>query len=266
MDGNVNGPIDACGEMSIRVLMRLAKMRGLKPMLLDARNSQDITGQIGGGYVVGYASIVYVKEVPADAQNPNISAKPQDEDTRMELTDQDKQFFLTLARQALEKAVKQEPPPAPRNVPAVGREKCGCFVTLTKGGNLRGCIGYLDARKPLYEAVIDNAKNAALADPRFPKVAPKELKQLKVEVSVLTRPVPLAYDDPQDLLDKLAPGKDGLILRKGMSQSTFLPQVWDQIPDKVEFLEHLSRKAGLPGDAWKSAQYLRYHAIHFEEH
>ena len=142
---------------------------------------------------------------------------------------------------------------------------CGCFVTLTMGGNLRGCIGYIEGIKPLYEAVIDNAKNAALGDPRFSNVSPGELSKIKVEVSVLTKPEPLEYDGVDDLLGKLEPGRDGIILRKGYSQSIYLPQVWDQLPDKVEFLEHLSRKAGLGKDDWKSAQYRRYFAIHFEE-
>ena len=96
-------------------------------------------------------------------------------------------------------------------------------------------------------------------------MGPAELADIKVEVSVLTKPVPLDYKDPQDLLAKLVPGEDGIILTKGSYQSTFLPQVWEELPDKIEFLEHLSLKGGMPPDGWKTADVKRYRAIHFQE-
>jgi uncharacterized protein len=176
-----------------------------------------------------------------------------------------KTFLLKLARQNLDAAVKDGPPVVPQNPPAITKEYRGCFVTLTKHGELRGCIGYIEGIKPLFEAVIDNAKNAALEDPRFPAVTPNELSGIEVEVSVLTKPEPLPHSSPQDLLDKLEPGKDGIILSKGYHQSTFLPQVWDQLPDKVGFLEHLSMKGGMPADGWKTADVKRYRAVHFHE-
>jgi len=176
-----------------------------------------------------------------------------------------KTFLLKLARQNLEAAVNGRPPVVPSDTPAVTKEFRGCFVTLTKNGRLRGCIGYLEGRVPLYEAVIENAKNAALKDPRFPHVGPAELADIKVEVSVLTKPVALDYKDPQDLLAKLVPGEDGIILSKGHLQSTFLPQVWEELPDKIDFLEHLSVKGGMPPDGWKTADVKRYRAIHFQE-
>jgi AmmeMemoRadiSam system protein B/AmmeMemoRadiSam system protein A len=255
LTGDVNGNIDACGEMPIRIVMNMAKTLKLTPKLIDARTSYETAPQHGGpDRVVGYASIVYVKETG--------SAKAAASE---ELSDTDKHFLITLARESLEKAVRGEKPPKPGNPSASTLEKTGCFVTLTKRGELRGCIGYIEGIKPLYEAVIDNAQNAALSDPRFPQVKPSELKEIKVEVSVLTRPQPLEYKDPDDLLNKLVPGVDGIILQKGFHQSTFLPQVWDQLPDKVEFLEHLSLKGGMPQDGWKSASVKRYRAIHFEE-
>jgi len=262
------GPIDACGELPIRVAMHLAKKMGLTPRLLDARNSFETCPEYGSGdRVVGYASIVYMKNggeagaVGASVEKTGGMGAPD----KSMISDSDKTFLLKLAREALERAVKSEKPPSPADIPAACREMCGCFVTLTKAGELRGCIGYLEGIKPLWQAVIDNAKNAALNDPRFPAVAPQELQDIKVEVSVLTKPEPFEYKDPADLLSKLESGRDGLILSVGYRQSTFLPQVWDQLPDKVEFLEHLSRKAGLPKDAWKEASYKRYFAIHFEE-
>ena len=182
-----------------------------------------------------------------------------------ELSPDVKAFLLKLARRNLEAAVKDQPPAAPSDTPAVTKEYRGCFVTLTKKGELRGCIGYIEGIKPLFEAVMDNAKNAALEDPRFPPVRPAELADIKVEVSVLTKPVPLDYKDPDDLLAKLVPGEDGIILSKGYHQSTFLPQVWGQLPDKIGFLEHLAMKGGMAADGWKTADVKRYRAIHFQE-
>ncbi len=174
-------------------------------------------------------------------------------------------FLLKLARENLEASVKGLPPVVPSDVPALTKELRGCFVTLTKNNNLRGCIGYIEGIKPLYEAVIDNAKNAALSDPRFPQVSAKELPDIVVEVSVLTKPEPIDYANPEDLLGKICAGSDGIILKKGYNQSTFLPQVWEQLPDKVSFLQHLSVKGGMPADGWKTANVSRYRAIHFQE-
>ncbi len=269
LSGNPAGFIDACGETPIRIAMQLALKMHLKPKLLDARNSYETAPQHGAGdRVVGYASIVYLpdkngpsaKEVPEEGTTSDNNTQSQNE-----LSDDDKSFMLTLARDALNRAVKGEKPPVPKDIPAVTQQNCGCFVTLTKHGNLRGCIGYIEGIKPLYQAIIDNAKNAALGDPRFPNVTPDELKNIKVEVSVLTPPEPFEYTDPDDLLNKIEPHVDGIILKKGMRQSTFLPQVWDQLPDKVTFLEHLAMKAGMGRDDWKDAQYKKYQAIHFEE-
>ena len=174
-------------------------------------------------------------------------------------------FLLKLARESLEAGVKDQAIPKPENPPESTKKPQGCFVTLTKFGELRGCIGYIEGIKPLFEAVIDNAQNAALSDPRFPAVTAHELSQLRIEISVLTPPVPLDYKDPQDLLSKLVPYKDGVILQKGFHQSTFLPQVWEQLPDKIQFLEHLSIKGGMPADGWKTAMVKRYRAFHFQE-
>ena len=182
------------------------------------------------------------------------------------LTADAKEYLLRLARQSLEACVNRTLAPKPENVPESVKAKQGCFVTLTKGGNLRGCIGYLEGIKPLYEAVIENAQNAALSDPRFPGVSSEELPSIVIEISALTPPRIVEYKNPQDLLDKLAPGQDGIILQKGFHQSTYLPQVWEQLPDKVQFLENLSLKGGMDPDGWKSATVKRYRAIHFQEH
>lgn len=261
--GDQRGTIDACGEMPLRVAMALAKRMALVPELLDARTSYDTYPAYGSGdRVVGYASIIYVQAQPKKQTVAPAAGKKETPDG---LAPEVKSFLLTLARTSLEACVRGEKPVTPADLPPITQENRGCFVTLTKSGTLRGCIGYIEPIKPLYVAVMENAANAALSDPRFSPVTPDELGSLKVEVSVLTIPVPLDYKNPQDLLDKLVPGVDGILLKSGSRQSTFLPQVWEQLQDKTEFLEHLSLKGGMPRDGWKTANVKRYRAEHFNE-
>jgi len=132
------------------------------------------------------------------------------------------------------------------------QESGASFVTLTQEGKLRGCIGSLQATRPLIEDIIANAKNAAFRDPRFPKLTREELHVTNIEVSVLTPPKLLKYIDIEDLKSKITPKKDGVILQLGESQATFLPQVWDELPDFESFFGHLLQKAGLPMDSFKN--------------
>ena len=118
------------------------------------------------------------------------------------------------------------------------------FVTLNYDTQLRGCIGSIVARQALIEDIVHNASSAAFGDPRFTPVEPGELSHLHIEVSVLTQPKKLQYSDFGDLVSKIRPHTDGLILKYGGYQGTFLPQVWEQLPSPQEFLEHLSYKAG----------------------
>jgi AmmeMemoRadiSam system protein A len=127
-----------------------------------------------------------------------------------------------------------------------------CFVTLTRRGQLRGCIGHLTAQMPLYQAVMENARNAALYDYRFEPVAPAEVEELTIEISVLTRPRPVEAASPEELLDRLEPGRDGVILHLGARTATFLPQVWEKLPDRRQFMAQLCMKAGCLPDAWRS--------------
>jgi AmmeMemoRadiSam system protein A len=145
--------------------------------------------------------------------------------------------------------------------------RCGTFVTLKKSGTLRGCIGTLAADAPLAENVRRNALNAAFQDPRFPPLTPEEFHQIDIEVSILTPPAPLTYTDAERLLDMLRPGIDGVILRKGGASATFLPQVWQQLPRREDFLLHLCLKAGLPAQAWRDGdlQIETYQVQYFEE-
>jgi AmmeMemoRadiSam system protein A len=135
------------------------------------------------------------------------------------------------------------------------------FVTLHLRGQLRGCIGTIEAHRSLAEDVAANAYAAAFEDPRFSRVTPAEADQLTLHISILTPPVPLPCRNEKDLLGKLRPGRDGLILQESPRRATFLPSVWEEVPDPLHFLGHLKRKAGLPADYWsKTLRFWRYEA------
>ncbi len=146
-------------------------------------------------------------------------------------------------------------------------QKLGTFVTLHLHGNLRGCIGSLTGDEPLRDNVRNNAINAALHDPRFPPLSTRELAEVDIEISILSSPQPFKYSSPQDLVNGLRPGVDGVILKKGMAQSTFLPQVWEQLPQPEAFLNNLCLKAGLPQEAWKQGdvEIMTYQVQSFSE-
>jgi len=170
-----------------------------------------------------------------------------------QLTSEEKQTLLWLARQALETRVRGGPLPhldMASLTPAL-RAEGASFVTLTVRGNLRGCIGALEPYQPLAEDVREHAVAAALEDYRFPTVQESELAGIEIEVSRLTVPVPLEYTDANDLLAKLHPGLDGVILRDGSHRATFLPQVWEKISDPAGFLANLCYKMGTAADTWR---------------
>lgn len=169
------------------------------------------------------------------------------------LTADEKQTLLRLAREALESGVRGKSLPAlePAQLTPLLRADGAAFVTLTVRGQLRGCIGALQPYQPLVDDVREHAVAAALQDYRFPPVRPEELPNIHVEVSRLTLPQPLPYTDTDDLLAKLRPGIDGVILRDGARRATFLPQVWEQLPDKEEFLSHLCAKMGATPNLWR---------------
>ncbi|HNQ90099.1 MAG TPA: AmmeMemoRadiSam system protein B [Verrucomicrobiota bacterium] len=229
---------EACGRGPILTLMHLARSRHWKPALLDYRNSGDTGGD--KSRVVGYAALAF-----SDA-----GATPPSHDA---CTPEDRQRLLRLARQTLAAVTADRPLPEidPREYPGALSAPRGCFVTLTLDGSLRGCIGNLQPRGPLCEAVRDNARNAALRDPRFPPVGPSEVDRIEIEISVLTEPRPLAFTSPEDLLAKLQPHRDGVILQIGSSTATYLPQVWEQVPDKEQFLRSLSQKAQRDPEDWR---------------
>jgi AmmeMemoRadiSam system protein A len=186
-----------------------------------------------------------------------------------QLTSEEKTTLLRLARQALETSVNggQLPPIDEASLTPALRAEGASFITLTVGGNLRGCIGALEPYQPLAEDVREHAAAAALQDYRFHPVQPGELEGIEIEVSRLTVPVPLDYKDADDLLTRLHPGVDGVILRDGIRRATFLPQVWEKIPDPTEFLENLCYKMGASPDTWrrKKLGVLIYHVEEFHE-
>lgn len=186
------------------------------------------------------------------------------------LTSEEQQILLRLAREAMERGVKGEEllPLELSSLPASLREEGCSFITLTLRGQLRGCIGSLDAYQSLAEDVREHAIAAALKDPRFPPVREDEVSGIQIEVSRLTRAVLLEYQDANDLLSKLRPHVDGVILRAVPSRrATFLPQVWEKIPDCAEFLNNLCYKMGVEPDAWRHThlEVLTYEVEEFHE-
>jgi len=185
------------------------------------------------------------------------------------LTQDQGKYLLSVARQTIERELfaRKGETMDEKDLPPIFHTRRGAFVTLTEKGNLRGCIGHIIPQETLLEGVRENAINAAFRDPRFHPLKAEEWKDVKIEVSILTDPKPLSYTDAQDLLKKLRPGIDGVIIKKGYHQATFLPQVWDQLPNKKDFLTHLCYKAGLDGDAWKRGdlEVSTYQVQAFEE-
>jgi AmmeMemoRadiSam system protein A len=186
------------------------------------------------------------------------------------LNAKEKKFLLALARTAiksyLEKGIKPDVKPA--EVPSKRLIDDGaCFVTLRIGKELRGCIGSLEAHRPLAMDVVDNAISSAFGDPRFSGLTKEEFGKITISISVLTKPVPLPVNGPDDLLKKLVAGKHGLILKQGWARATFLPAVWEELTEKEEFLSHLSMKAGLAPDGWKNrkTEFEVYEAEEFSE-
>jgi AmmeMemoRadiSam system protein A len=167
---------------------------------------------------------------------------------------EDRSTLLRLARQAVELAAAGKPGPALRleDLPEVLHAPHATFVTLTSNGDLRGCIGALQASLPLAQDVVVHARAAATEDFRFRPVRPEETPDIEIEISILSDPVPLEYGDADDLMARLRPGIDGVILTSGLHRATFLPQVWEKVPQPHQFLDLLCEKAGLPRRAWRT--------------
>jgi AmmeMemoRadiSam system protein B/AmmeMemoRadiSam system protein A len=216
---------EACGATPLNGLLSVSKKRHMHISLLAACNSGDTAG--GKGQVVGYSSFGVYEEAPVSLEDAG-------------------KTLLAIARGEVEKSLLQKRYAKP-DLPWL-REAGATFVTLMHNGRLRGCIGTLQATRPLGIDVAENALGAAFRDPRFPAVTAGEWPQCTVEVSLLSAPQPMRFADEADLLAQVKPGEDGIILECDGKRSTFLPQVWESLPEKRAFFGELIAKAGLPAD------------------
>jgi hypothetical protein len=174
------------------------------------------------------------------------------------------QTLLAIARGAI--ATQLGVPSPPFDETEWLDEPGATFVTLTCTGALRGCIGSLEAERPLRVDVENNALAAAFSDPRFPPLSKREYREIAVEVSLLSPMQPVTVDSETHALTLLRPGIDGVLLEYGRRRGTFLPQVWDQLPEPHAFLAHLKQKAGLPADFWsEEIQLSRYTVTKWRE-
>lgn len=185
------------------------------------------------------------------------------------LSDDEQKYLLSLARQSIENYLNHTSLPSfqenalSSNLKALGAS----FVTLTYKGYLRGCIGALEPYQSLVEDVREHAIAAAFQDFRFPPVQANEMKDISIEISYLTQPVLLGYETPDELLNKLRPNIDGVVIQDGVRRATFLPQVWEKVPDCAEFLDQLCMKMGAAPDLWrkKKLQVKTYQVEEFHE-
>jgi AmmeMemoRadiSam system protein A len=215
------GAESACGRVPLRGLLAVAKRRGLAVETVDVRNSGDTAGP--RDQVVGYGSWLF-REPDGDA------------------------ILLGVARRAI--AAERELDIDPGDYPSALLERRSTFVTLRLDGELRGCIGSLVAELPLVQDVARSAFRAARRDPRFEPVRAAEIERLEVHVSILDPSEPLAVESEEELLALLRPGVDGLVLVDGDRRATFLPDVWEALPDPRDFVARLKEKAGLAVDHW----------------
>ncbi len=238
---------DTDGTQVLLTMVELAARLGATPRLLAYANSGDVSDD--RSRVVGYGAIAF--------------------EDRLVLTKEEREALLALARASLERAVKEgRPTDIPGEMARFPRlvSDRASFVTLKIGGRLRGCIGSLEARAPLAADVSRNALLAALRDTRFVPVRPEELKRIRVSISVLDSPRPPVSTSP-DLLRRLGAEKPGVILEVGDRSSTFLPVVWEELPDPAQFLAALCAKQGSPESCWAGAdaRFRLYGAEEFGE-
>ncbi|MBE2263300.1 MAG: AmmeMemoRadiSam system protein B [Burkholderiaceae bacterium] len=257
----LHGPLthtQACGATPLNGLMQVLAARGLKLELLGWCNSGDTAGD--RNRVVGYAALrVQAPPVAAEAPQPAASDPAT-------LPPDAGRVLLPLARSAIAHALGQKSTAVVQAGSPWLHAAGASFVTLTQNGQLRGCIGSLQAHRALADDVRANAVAAALRDPRFQPLSAAELGRTRVEVSVLTTAQPLTFRSEAEALAQLRPGVDGVIFTCGRYRSTFLPQVWEQLPDAAQFMAQLKRKAGLAGDFWSDdVQLSRYKVRKWKE-
>ncbi len=237
----------ACGAHPIQGLMALGRRKGFNIKLLDLRNSGDTAG--ARDKVVGYAAF-RIEQAAADTS-----------DEQAHYDEQARQEMGRVARKAIQHKLDtgRDLKLSLKGWPAWALAKGASFVTLEKDGRLRGCIGSLQAHRPLIADVAANAYAAAFRDQRFAPLSADEFATLEIKISILSEPEELTFASEADLLSQIRAGRDGLILQDGARRGTFLPQVWEQLPDIDQFWTHLKGKAGLPQDHWSdSVRVWRY--------
>jgi AmmeMemoRadiSam system protein B/AmmeMemoRadiSam system protein A len=240
----------ACGATPVSGLLALARRRGMRIELTDRCNSGDTAGD--RGRVVGYAAFALYENDGSHAVLPEW------------FPDGGARVLLRLARTSIKGALGHDPSFAMHA--AWLKEPAATFVTLTKNGELRGCIGSLEVHRSLAEDVRGNAIAAAIHDSRFPPVTMDELPSLSIEISLLTAPRPIVFLDEADALRQLKPGTDGIIFESAGRRATFLPQVWEDLPEPRDFLAQLKSKAGFDAAYWAADVRLsRYGALKFKE-
>ena len=173
----------------------------------------------------------------------------------------DADILLNLARESIQQSLQtgRALHIDLESIPNSLRKPGASFVTLTLNGQLRGCIGHLEATQALVQDVVENAALAALRDPRFTPLTVQEFEMVEISLSILSTPEPLFFTSEEDLLNKIRPGIDGLILKEGGQQGTFLPSVWESLPDPEDFLRRLRQKAGLRADYWSDSLQILYY-------
>jgi len=234
----------ACGATPVTGALLVAQKHGLNARRLDVRNSGDTAG--GKGRVVGYGSFAFSE---GDATFGPAHGRT----------------LLGLARAAIGAALGCNATPVIEDALWLKIARA-TFVTLKKEGDLRGCIGSLEARRPLGADVVANARAAALHDPRFPPLTRNEFDAVDIEVSLLSAPRRLLFEDHADLIRQLRPGEDGIILECDGRRATFLPQVWETLPDPELFIAHLKQKAEIPaGVRTTRCTVRRYGALKWRE-
>jgi AmmeMemoRadiSam system protein B/AmmeMemoRadiSam system protein A len=238
------GTDQACGRIPLKGMLEIAKMRNMDITTLDVRNSGDTAGT--HERVVGYGAWVLSGGHAPSLQD--IFANKTKSIVR-----QYGSTLLQLAAASLKRGLSHHEPVQLDldSFPPVLTEPGASFVTLEKNdGELRGCIGSLQAHAPLARDIADNAFKAGFKDPRFPPLTVDELTGLTLHISLLSPAFAMEIKDEADLLSQLRPGIDGLIIQDGMRRALFLPSVWEKLPDKRQFLHHLKLKAGLHADHW----------------
>ncbi|OYD17214.1 hypothetical protein CH333_01595 [candidate division WOR-3 bacterium JGI_Cruoil_03_44_89] len=254
----------ACGYGPITTVMLACKgVEANHIVMTGVTNSSDVTGTSAPGrYVVGYSSFVIYKAIEGgkETQKGSAEVKTKKQEGRSVLTKEERETLLAIARRSIENAAKGQSLPRAKTEFPVLKEMKGAFVTIEKNGRLRGCIGYIYPIKPLCETINEMARQAAIADPRFPPLKENELDDIKIEISVLS-PLKRIKD-----IEEIEVGKHGLYIVKGHFSGLLLPQVATNYGWDIEtFLEEVSMKAGLPPYAWKNAELYIFEAEVFGE-